>query len=150
MTDSHGWRVPPNMPPPVAVPDYARPSPPIMPPPVVAPTYLPPPPVGMPAPVPGTGATGHFPPHWTTHSPTSVGVSYPGVYRRPELSIGTAYVLWFFLGLFGAHHFYLGKVGRGVGYLFTFGWLMIGWFVDLFTLPSQLQRINFERKVGLR
>jgi TM2 domain-containing membrane protein YozV len=69
---------------------------------------------------------------------------------RPEKSVGVAYLLWFFLGFLGVHHFYLGKVGRGVGYLLTFGWFMIGLFVDLFTLPSQVKRINFERKVGLR
>ena len=32
-------------------------------------------------------------------------------------SIGLAYVLWFFLGGFGAHRFYMGKIGSGFGLL---------------------------------
>jgi len=54
------------------------------------------------------------------------------------------------LGWFGAHHFYLGQSGRGVGYLLTCAWLTVGWWVDLFTLPSQVKRINFGRRAGLR
>lgn len=79
-----------------------------------------------------------------------VAARHPGAYARPDLSLGAAYLLWFFLGFLGVHHFYLGKVGRGIGYLLTFGWFMIGWFIDLFTLPSQVQRINAERRMGLR
>ena len=54
------------------------------------------------------------------------------------------------LGFLGVHHFYLGKVGRGIGYLLTFGWFMIGLLVDLFTLPSQVRRVNYERRAGFR
>ena len=32
-------------------------------------------------------------------------------------NMGPAYALWFFLGLFGAHRFYLGRTQSGVGYL---------------------------------
>ncbi len=65
-------------------------------------------------------------------------------------SLGVAYLLWLFLGWMGAHHFYLGKIGRGVGYLLTFAWFTIGWWVDLFTLPAQVKRLNFERQMGVR
>lgn len=107
----------------------------------------------MPPPVPGTGASGqHF------HSgpalvPTRVAqhpTPHPGGYVGPDKSLGVAYLLWFFLGFLGIHHFYLGKVARGVGYLLTCGWFLIGLLVDLVTLPSQVQRINGERKAGLR
>ncbi|NLJ81636.1 MAG: NINE protein [Bacteroidales bacterium] len=54
----------------------------------------------------------------------------------------TAYLLWFFLGIFGAHKFYLGKVGMGILYLFTFGLFFIGWFIDLFTLGSKVDLYN--------
>lgn len=67
-----------------------------------------------------------------------------------DKSVGLAYVLWFFLGLIGVHHFYIGKIGRGVGYLLTLGWFTIGWWVDLFTLASQVRRLNTERRIGLR
>lgn len=42
-----------------------------------------------------------------------------------------AFVLCFFLGLIGIHRFYVGKVGTGVLYIFTFGLFGIGWLVDL-------------------
>jgi len=57
-------------------------------------------------------------------------------------SKGVAYLLWFFLGVFGAHKFYLGKVGMGILYLFTFGIFGIGWFIDLFTLGNQVDLYN--------
>ena len=57
-------------------------------------------------------------------------------------SKGIAYLLWFFFGLIGAHKFYVGKVGMGIVYLFTFGLLGVGWFLDLFTLGNQVDIAN--------
>ena len=57
-------------------------------------------------------------------------------------SKGTAYLLWFFLGVFGAHKFYLGKIGMGVLYLLTLGLFGIGWFIVLFTLGNQVDLRN--------
>jgi len=54
----------------------------------------------------------------------------------------TAYLLWFFLGLWGFHRFYLSKVGTGIMYLFTFGFFGIGWIIDLFTLGGQVDMYN--------
>ena len=42
-----------------------------------------------------------------------------------------AILLCLFLGTFGAHHFYEGKIGKGILYLFTLGLLGIGVLVDL-------------------
>lgn len=42
-----------------------------------------------------------------------------------------ALLLCFFLGVFGAHHFYVGRIGMGVAYLLTAGFCGIGWLVDL-------------------
>lgn len=64
----------------------------------------------------------------------------------PLKSVGTAYILWATLGLLGGHHFYLGKTGRGVGYLLTIGWLGVGWLIDAFTLPSQVRMANVLRR----
>ena len=63
-------------------------------------------------------------------------------YQPEEKSLAVAYLLWFFFGLFGVHQFYLGKIGRGVGYIFTAAWFTIAFWVDLFTLPSQVNAIN--------
>lgn len=54
----------------------------------------------------------------------------------------TAYLLWFFLGIWGAHKFYLGKGVMGILYLFTFAFFFIGWAVDLLTLGSQVDVYN--------
>lgn len=63
-------------------------------------------------------------------------------YPAPAKSLGVAYVLWFFLGIFGGHQFYLRKTGRAIGYLLTLGWLTVGLWIDLFTLPSQVRAVN--------
>ncbi|SBT39047.1 TM2 domain-containing protein [Micromonospora narathiwatensis] len=64
-------------------------------------------------------------------------------------SVGTAYLLWFFLGALGVHQFYLGKTGRGVSMLLTFGWLTVGLWIDLFTLPSQVRKVNAAAAVAM-
>lgn len=45
-----------------------------------------------------------------------------------------AFLLCFFLGVFGAHRFYVGKVGTGIAQLFTFGGLGIWALVDLIVI----------------
>ncbi len=65
--------------------------------------------------------------------------------REKELWI--AYVLWFFFGLLGIHKFYLEKIGMGIIYILTGGFFFIGWFIDLFTLPSQVDRYNLREQV---
>ncbi|RAO51527.1 TM2 domain-containing protein [Micromonospora saelicesensis] len=62
---------------------------------------------------------------------------------------GLAYLFWLFFGFFGGHQFYLGKVGRGLLYLFTFGVLGLGALIDLFTLPSQVRQVNTQRALGI-
>ncbi len=42
----------------------------------------------------------------------------------------TAALLAFFLGCFGVHRFYVGKVGTGVAQIFTFGGLGIWALID--------------------
>lgn len=52
------------------------------------------------------------------------------------------YLLWFFFGWFGIHKFYLNKTMWGLIYFFTGGLFFIGWFIDLFTIPSQVRAYN--------
>jgi TM2 domain-containing membrane protein YozV len=57
---------------------------------------------------------------------------------------GIAYILWAgcFMGLCGLHRLYTGRIGTGLLYLFTFGLLGIGQFVDLFTIPTLVSDAN--------
>lgn len=43
-------------------------------------------------------------------------------------------ILWFFLGIFGAHKFYERKIGIGIIYILTCGMFGIGWIFDFFAL----------------
>jgi TM2 domain-containing membrane protein YozV len=57
-------------------------------------------------------------------------------------SKGIAYLLWFFLGVFGVHKFYLEKIAVGIIYFITGGLFLIGWIYDLFTLGNQVDVYN--------
>ena len=50
-------------------------------------------------------------------------------------SMFLGYLLWIF-GFIGAHRFYYGKQITGVIWFFTLGVFFIGWFIDLFLIPS--------------
>jgi len=53
------------------------------------------------------------------------------------------YILWIF-GFMGAHRFYYGKPVTGTIWFFTLGLLFVGWFIDLFLIPSM------DRKADIR
>lgn len=57
----------------------------------------------------------------------------PVKYGRPK-NKWVAFCLAFFLGAFGVHKFYEGKVGMGILYFFTMGLFGIGWIVDIIVL----------------
>lgn len=69
-------------------------------------------------------------------------------FQAQAKSVGVAYLLWFFLGGFGGHRFYLGKTGTAilmVVCLLTLIPLFVTFFIclyDLFTLPSQVRAYN--------
>ncbi len=49
-----------------------------------------------------------------------------------------------FLGVFGAHRFYMGKWISGLIYFLTGGLFFMGWLYDLWTLNDQISRKNLE------
>ena len=75
---------------------------------------------------------------------------------RKETSV--AYLLWFFLGEFGAHRFYLGKSGSAIAMLlivlisiplafvfvgyFGFFTVFVWWVVDAFLIPGWIRTHN--------
>ncbi len=67
-------------------------------------------------------------------------------YISGEKNYTLAWVLLTFLGLFGVHRFYLGKIFTGILYLFTAGLFGIGYIYDYWTLNEQLSSINSERQ----
>ncbi|XP_072043176.1 uncharacterized protein [Amphiura filiformis] len=57
-----------------------------------------------------------------------------------------AYIFGIPCGIFGMHHFYLGRYKYGFLYLFTLGLCFIGVIVDVVRMPTLVERANQERK----
>ena len=63
-------------------------------------------------------------------------------YTPGPIDYNIAWLLLVFLGIFGIHRFYLGKIGTGLLYLLTFGLCGLGYIYDLWTLNDQITLIN--------
>ena len=57
------------------------------------------------------------------------------------------YLLWIF-GFTGSHRFYYGKPVSGTLWFFTLGLLGVGWFVDLFLIPSMDRQADLRFQAG--
>lgn len=75
-----------------------------------------------------------------------------------EKNLVLAYALWFFLGMFGAHRFYLGKIKTGLVYLIVMllGWALLGipyillgiwWLIDIYYTNKYVVEHNQAMKV---
>lgn len=81
-------------------------------------------------------------------------------YDAAKKSTAIAYLLWFFLGYFGVHRFYLGRIGSGVAMaiisviswatvIIVIGWIGVGiialwWLVDALLIPGIATRANLD------
>lgn len=55
-----------------------------------------------------------------------------------------ALLLCIFLGMIGVHHFYVGRIGMGILYIFTGGLFGIGWLIDIIKIATG----SFKDNVG--
>lgn len=65
-------------------------------------------------------------------------------YSPSDKRILPAFLLCFFLGVFGAHRFYVGKIGTAIAQIFTFGGLGFWALADLIILATA----NFKDSQG--
>lgn len=63
-------------------------------------------------------------------------------YEPGPIDYNVSWLLLVFLGFFGVHRFYLGKIGTGLLYLLSFGCFGLGYIYDLWTLNDQITLIN--------
>lgn len=68
-----------------------------------------------------------------TNTNKNTNINSPVVALRPK-NKWVAFLLCLFLGMFGGHKFYEGKIGMGIVYLFTGGLFGIGWLIDCIAL----------------
>jgi len=71
-------------------------------------------------------------------------------YREGDVDYTIGWILLTFLGVFGLHRFYQGKVGTGIIYLLTFGLCFVGIIYDYWTLNEQISTVNAERSYRYR
>lgn len=62
---------------------------------------------------------------------------YP--HRTTDYSV--AWLLLLFLGMFGMHRFYMGKLGTGIVFLLTGGLFGVGYVYDILTLNEQIEEL---------
>ncbi len=64
-------------------------------------------------------------------------------YQDGPVDYNLAWILLTFLGVFGIHRFYMGKVFTGLLYLLTLGLLGFGVLYDFLTLNGQISEKNY-------
>lgn len=65
-------------------------------------------------------------------------------YIGGPVNYNLSWILLTFLGVFGIHRFYMGKIFTGLLYLFTGGLFLVGVLYDFLTLNEQLSEVNSE------
>jgi len=73
----------------------------------------------------------------------------PGMDREADIrylpgpvDYNIAWLLLVFLGMFGVHRLYMGKIWTGILYLLTLGVFGLGYIYDMWTLNDQITLVN--------
>ncbi|WP_184018132.1 NINE protein [Haloferula luteola] len=66
-------------------------------------------------------------------------------YQAGHIDYSLAWILQTFLGPFGIHRFYMGKIGTGLLWLLTAGLCGVGYVYDYLTLNEQVDEVNRRR-----
>lgn len=61
---------------------------------------------------------------------------------EPKKSAASCYFLWAFAGLFGIHHFYMGRILHGIMAAWTLNFCGLGWFADAVMIPFYVHGFN--------
>lgn len=67
--------------------------------------------------------------------------------KDPGIALVLTIIGFFFIA--GLQYFYIGKIGKGVLFLLTLGFLYVGTIVSLFTITGETKQINAQRAVGI-
>ena len=115
------------------------------------------PPVPQPPPVPPRAANPSHPPRqqqqqYNQQQPQAASQNqFTNFYQQhgsrylqnpSQKDVLVTYLLWFFLGPFGCHRFYLNQIGMGVFYFLTFGGCGLLWLIDIALIPDLVNRAN--------
>lgn len=71
--------------------------------------------------------------------PSEYQAAFQQDFQKRKRSVGTAYLLWLFLGF---HYLYLGKIGIQIFFWLTAAGCGVWWLVDFFRVPGLVAREN--------
>lgn len=77
---------------------------------------------------------------------TSNGVVLVQNPNHPKKSVYVAYFLWLFGGIFGMHHYYLGRDRHGFVWWTTLGGFGVGWIGEVLKVQKYVKDANEDEK----
>ena len=65
-------------------------------------------------------------------------------YKEGLIDYNIGWLLLVFLGIFGAHRFYMGRYISGIVWFLTGGLFLVGWLYDLWNLNEEIHEVNMQ------